>query len=143
MITEFPETNKGFAETESEANDMVPIQKSKEKKSGKSLGSAESKKAEAEDNIEIGDDVALTFPQRVSDDKRMLPRGLTLFELPMCSNKPQFCFQCSFPKIHRQDTASFLELTRILLSNLHSSWRFSTMKLMPILLPGFPTVVVL
>jgi hypothetical protein len=63
MITGLPETNEG------EANDMVPIQKLKEKKngSGKSLGSVERKK-EVEDDIEIGDDVALTFPQRVSDD---------------------------------------------------------------------------
>jgi hypothetical protein len=67
MNMALPEANEASAERKSKANIMVPIQgKSKDKKhaSGKSLGGAESKK-EYEGKIEI-DDVALTFPQRVS-----------------------------------------------------------------------------
>jgi hypothetical protein len=88
MITGLP---KASAETKSEASIMASTQKSKERKSGnvESLGGAESKK-EVEGNIEIDDDVALTFPQRVSNAKRMVPRGPIFFELPWCSSIPQY-----------------------------------------------------
>jgi hypothetical protein len=82
MIMGLPESIEAPSETKSEANDMVPIQKSKEKNngSGKSLGSAGHKK-EVEGDIGIDDDVALTFPQRVSNDKIMSPLGSILFEV--------------------------------------------------------------
>jgi hypothetical protein len=149
MITGLPETNEAHAETKSEANVMVPIQKLKEKKngSGKSLGSAEPQKEEVEDGNEIGDDVALTFPQRVSDDKRMLPRGSISLELPMCSNAPQTVLISMF--LFNEDSSTRHLTMHYSLNSQKScfptcsSWRFSTMKSMPISLPGFPTVAVL
>jgi hypothetical protein len=91
MIMGLPESIEALAETKSEANGTVPIQMSKEKNngSGKSLGRAERKK-EVEGDID--DDVALTFPQRVSNDKTMSPLGSMLFELQRCSNTPHHRF---------------------------------------------------
>jgi hypothetical protein len=87
MITGRPETNEVSAEKKSEANDMVPIQKLKEKKNGS-----------GKSRIEIGDDVALTFPQRVGDDKRMLPLGSILFELSLfLSDEDSSTRHCSIP----------------------------------------------
>jgi hypothetical protein len=81
MIMGLPASIEAPAETKSKVNDTVPIQISKEKNNGseKSLSRAE-RKTEVEGDID--DDVALTFPQRVSsNDKIRSPLGSVLFEL--------------------------------------------------------------
>jgi hypothetical protein len=93
MIMGLPESIEPPVETKSEANDMVPIQMSKEKNNGrgKSLERADERKKEVEGDVD--DDVALTFPQRVSSSEKIVsPLWSILFELQRCWNTPQYRF---------------------------------------------------